>query len=132
MAFFNEFPHTRTYDSDLGWIIKFVKHLLEIYNELLTNNISNKQEIENLKKECENILQRLEKVENGEFSTDWLMQWARTNIANIIYQIIPMFMFGLDENGYFIADYPEGWDFINWFTSLNPASVDYGKLQLSY
>lgn len=132
MAFFNEFPHTRTYDSDLGWIIKFVKHLLDIYNELLTNNISNKEEIKKLKKECENILQRLEKVENGEFSTEWLMQWVRTNIANIIYQIVPMFMFGLNEEGYFIADYPEGWDFINWFTSLNPASDDYGKLQLSY
>lgn len=28
MAFFNEFPHTRTYDSDLGWIIKKMKELL--------------------------------------------------------------------------------------------------------
>lgn len=28
MAFFNEFPHTRTYDSDLGWIIKEMAKLL--------------------------------------------------------------------------------------------------------
>lgn len=28
MAFFNEFPHTRTYDSDLGWIIKEIAKLL--------------------------------------------------------------------------------------------------------
>ena len=28
MAFFNEFPHTRTYDSDLGWIIREMKKLL--------------------------------------------------------------------------------------------------------
>ena len=28
MAFFNEFPHTRTYDSDLGWIIKEMANLL--------------------------------------------------------------------------------------------------------
>lgn len=28
MAFFNEFPHTRTYDSDLGWLIKEMKKLL--------------------------------------------------------------------------------------------------------
>lgn len=27
MAFFNEFPHTRTYDSDLGWLIATVKRL---------------------------------------------------------------------------------------------------------
>ena len=29
MAFFNEFPHTRTYDNDLGWIIKTIKELEE-------------------------------------------------------------------------------------------------------
>lgn len=28
MAFFNEFPHTRTYDSDLGWLIGEMKKLL--------------------------------------------------------------------------------------------------------
>lgn len=28
MAFFNEFPHTRTYDSDLAWLIRRMKELL--------------------------------------------------------------------------------------------------------
>ena len=28
MAFFNEFPHTRTYDSDLGWLIWAMKKLI--------------------------------------------------------------------------------------------------------
>lgn len=28
MAFFSEFPHTRTYDSDLGWIIARMKQLI--------------------------------------------------------------------------------------------------------
>lgn len=27
MAYFNEFPHTRTYDSDLGWLIKTVTEI---------------------------------------------------------------------------------------------------------
>lgn len=29
MAFFNEFPHTRTYDGDLGWIIKTIRKLCD-------------------------------------------------------------------------------------------------------
>lgn len=29
MAYFNEFPHTRTYDSDLGWLMKKVKEISE-------------------------------------------------------------------------------------------------------
>ena len=28
MAFFNEFPHTRTYDSDLAWLIRRMKEIL--------------------------------------------------------------------------------------------------------
>lgn len=28
MAFFNEFPHTRTYDSDLAWLIERMKEIL--------------------------------------------------------------------------------------------------------
>lgn len=35
MAFFNEFPHTRTYDSDLGWLIKEVKEWADKYEELV-------------------------------------------------------------------------------------------------
>lgn len=35
MAFFNEFPHTRTYDSDLGWLIKEVKQWAANYETLV-------------------------------------------------------------------------------------------------
>lgn len=35
MAFFNEFPHTRTYDSDLGWLIKEVKEWADKYEDLV-------------------------------------------------------------------------------------------------
>lgn len=34
MSFF-EFPHTRTYDSDLGWLIKSMEELMKEYNELI-------------------------------------------------------------------------------------------------
>ena len=36
MAFFNEFPHTRTYDSDLGWIIKKMKKLVIEFGDVKT------------------------------------------------------------------------------------------------
>lgn len=46
MAFFNEFPHTRTYDSDLGWLIKnaqktndWVQSIQEWLNEHGNSNI---------------------------------------------------------------------------------------------
>ena len=42
MGYFNEFPHTRGYDGDLGYLIKMYKELMNFYkniNEILTNNI---------------------------------------------------------------------------------------------
>ena len=42
MGYFNEFPHTRGYDGDLGYLIKMYKVLMDFYeniNDILTNNI---------------------------------------------------------------------------------------------
>lgn len=34
MAYFNEFPHTRGYDGDLGYLIKMYKELIAQYETL--------------------------------------------------------------------------------------------------
>lgn len=34
MGYFNEFPHTRGYDGDLGWLIKIYKELTEYYKSI--------------------------------------------------------------------------------------------------
>lgn len=47
MSFF-EFPHTRNYDSDLGWIIQKVKFLLEEYAGLLEQVNENTEQISEL------------------------------------------------------------------------------------
>ena len=42
MGYFNEFPHTREYDGDLGWLIKMYKDLLAFYSDIdniLNNNL---------------------------------------------------------------------------------------------
>lgn len=42
MGYFNEFPHTRMYDGDLGYLIKMYKQLCGFYsniNDILTNRI---------------------------------------------------------------------------------------------
>ena len=37
MGYFNEFPHTRGYDGDLGWLIKIYKELLSTYSSILND-----------------------------------------------------------------------------------------------
>ena len=34
MGYFNEFPFTRNYDGDLGWLIKIYKELTEYYKSI--------------------------------------------------------------------------------------------------
>lgn len=38
MSFFNEFPHTRTYDSDLGWLIWAMKKLITDWEDFSNTN----------------------------------------------------------------------------------------------
>lgn len=38
MAFFNEFPFTRTYDSDLGWLIRRIQEVAQIVDEYVSLN----------------------------------------------------------------------------------------------
>lgn len=47
MSYF-EFPHTRTYDSDLGWLIKTVKELSEEYETLVSWMNTHKSEYQEL------------------------------------------------------------------------------------
>ena len=37
MGYYNEFPHTRGYDGDLGWLIKIYKELLRNYSSILND-----------------------------------------------------------------------------------------------
>ena len=47
MSFF-EFPRTRTYDSDLGWLIKAMEELLNEYNDLITWKAQHESEYSDL------------------------------------------------------------------------------------
>lgn len=58
MSYF-EFPHTRTYDSDLGWIIKQLKTMLDALNELSTFKNSANSDIEKLKSDVNYLIKSL-------------------------------------------------------------------------
>lgn len=53
-----EFPHTRTYDSDLGWLIKKMQELLNEYNTLMSWKSQHETEYTNL-------LSRVRTLENS-------------------------------------------------------------------
>lgn len=62
MSFF-EFPHTRTYDSDLGWLIREMKELLNEYDNLISWVNSHEADYESLLKRVTKLEQKLDKFQ---------------------------------------------------------------------
>lgn len=88
MSFF-EFPHTRTYDSDLGWLIKEVTRIADQYDTFIEYMNSHKIEYEELLQRVTSLENEIESFEteiNNRFYT--LDQELRTDIDNRIAEVI--------------------------------------------
>lgn len=124
MAYFNEFPYTRNYDSDLGWLIKHVKKLLECCDDA-----TDKLKI---------LMQFYDDVNSGNFPdavVNAFKTWMRDNLVNLVGDLVKGVYFGLTPDGYFVAYIPEHWDDIIFNTTgydLQLAGYNFGHLVLSY
>lgn len=124
MAFFNEFPHTRTYDSDLGWLIKNVKKLIE--------TTDGQQE------KIDAVYQFMQDIENGDFPESVVSafkEWMRDNLLDLMGELAKQVYFGLTTDGYFVAFIPESWDDIRFNTTGYDYQIEgynFGHLVLSY
>lgn len=131
MAYF-EFPHTRTYDSDLGWLIRQCKRNLDAIEVLEAWKASTTKTIEDLQ-------QLLDDIAAGVFPdeiADAIKNFIVKNFYDIVGDMMKMVFFGLTDDGYFVAYIPESWDDIQFFTtgydyttSLMP---EFGHLVLGY
>lgn len=125
MAFF-EFPHTRTYDSDLGWIIKNIKSYNDAIETLNTWIAENTPRIEDL----EEFKAALESGDLPEGVQRGIEAWLSVNGLDLIGSLIKTVWFGITDTGYFAAYIPKSWDGLNFGTIQ--AGELYGHLTLSY
>lgn len=127
---FYEFPHTRTYDSDLGWLIKHVRSItkaIELLEEWKNNADITISDLRSL----------LDALESGTVPpevADALTKWLTINAKDIVGAMIKNVWFGLTMSGYFAAYIPDSWDDIifkttgyDFFTDLQQ---EYGHLVL--
>ena len=131
MAFFN-FPHTRTYDTDLGWIIQKLSgynDTIAALQEWIDTNTPRLEDLETFKAALESGILP-EGVQEG------IERWLSLNGAEIVKSVIKNVWFGLTDSGYFVAYIPESWEDIifkttglDFFTDLQP---EYGHLVLQY
>lgn len=129
MSYF-DFPHTRTYDSDLGWLIKTVKELTVLVESLDDWKAQHEQEYDQLKALYDAIM-------SGNFPasvSQAFYKWMRANATDIVADLMTLVWFGINDDGYWVAYIPEGWDDIVFNTTgldiLLP-DYDYGHLVLS-
>lgn len=131
MAFF-EFPHTRTYDSDLGWLIGAVKKLMECCEEIQ----SFKDEFTEAYNELVEIYNQISAGVLPENIQKAFNQWMKEHAVDLVGELVKMVFFGLTDSGYFVAYIPESWDDIIFNTTeydiIIPEFGEYGHLTLSY
>ena len=130
MSFF-EFPHTRTYDGDLGWLIKHVSS----YDEVIT---ALNEWIENYTPKIEEVLDFYKQLQEGyipEGMKNALYEWATANLLDIVARTLKAVVFGLTDDGHFVATYTDSWSDVIFntteldiWTALQP---QFGHLTLS-
>lgn len=130
MSYF-EFPHTRTYDSDLGWLIKSVKKLIECCEDMQQWRIDHEAEYNQLKALYDAIMA-------GNFPPSIIHafnRWMEENGLELVGELVKMVFFGITDDGYFVAYIPEYWDDIIFNTTgydINLPDFDFGHLVLSF
>lgn len=131
MAFFNEFPHTRFYDADLGYIIKKIGELLECCDAMQEWKTQHESAYNELKELYDDVM-------SGNFPDsikNAFYDWMNENAIDIVGNMVKSVFFGLTDSGYFVAFIPDSWDDIIFNTTGHDIfipDVEYGHLTLSY
>ena len=130
MSYF-EFPHTRTYDSDLGWLIKHVNSYDETIEALNTWIAENTPKLNDF----ENLYNMLMAGNLPPGVQEGINKWMQLHALDIFGELIKMVFIAIDDNGYIIAYIPDGWDDIIFNTTgldISIPGTDFGHLTLSY
>ena len=112
MAYF-EFPHTRTYDTDLGCLIRQCKTNADAIEVLNQWRVSADATIEDF----QNLIDNIERGIFPEAMATALKEWIVKNFYDIVADMTKMVFFGLTDSGYFVAYIPESWDEVTFKTT---------------
>ena len=130
MSYF-EFPNTRTYDSDLGWLIKHVNEYDEVIAAL-------NEWIEENQPKIDDFQALYDALMSGDLPPavqEGINTWMELHAIDLVGSLVKMVFFGLTPEGYFCAYIPENWDDIIFQTTGLDISIpdyNFGHLVLSY
>lgn len=135
MAYF-ESPHTRTYDTDLGWLIRAVLKLRDTVKEISESTISIDEKLAAFQQVIDEIDKKVDELISGKTYQDLYIEtikdYLKNNLTDYVADLVKYVIFGIDNDGHFIACIPESWQFITFDTIVNSESPLYGHLILNW
>lgn len=124
--------------TDYEFLLKVCTKMNEIITTLdkVGNQVQlNTDAIEALQTDVQNIMTELEKVKNGDYVSlylDSLINYINNNLQGLVGNIVKFVVFGLSQDGHFVAMTPSTWQFIHWDTIMDYSSQLYGHLVLRW
>ena len=124
--------------TDYEFLLKVctkLNELIKSVNTLGSQVKLNTEAIEALQEDVANIMAELEKIKNGDYFSvylDTLVNYIDNNLEGIVGRIMKFIIFGLSQDGHFVAMTPSTWQFIHWDTVMDYNSPLYGHLILQW
>lgn len=116
-------------------VCRKIKEIIEVANLMGEQVNDNKEAIDALQLDVKNIETEIEKVKNGDYFSlylEGLISYINNNLKDIVGNVVKFVVFGLDQEGYFVAMVPESWQFLHFSTIVDPTSEYYGQLILQW
>lgn len=124
--------------TDYEFLLKLCQQmndLLSATTELAGQVKINTEAIDALQTDVNNILTELEKVKNGDYVSlylDSIITYIDNNLEGIVGRVVKYIIFGLSQDGHFVAMIPSTWEFIHFNTVMDYSSPQYGHLVLQW
>ena len=129
------------YDESLSYyevlckLTDYVNKLIETDNEIIKILEEYDLTIDELKESTTYLIEELEKVKNGEYISNYinaLAKWIDENLQELVSKIVKYVVFGLTNDGYFVAYIPDSWTFMEFDTIVDSNDELYGHLLMRW
>lgn len=123
------------YQYNLGWLIGQISEINRKYNEILEKTEKDNADYEEIKSELAEIKKELDDYVNGKLITEYLkatQDFIDKNLISFVSEIVKYVVFGISDDGHFVAYIPASWEFVNFDTVVDETSELYGHLLLKW
>ena len=129
------------YDNSLSYYEVLCK-VVDYINQIIENQQAFAEDLEELSVDVAGIHDDIDAmqadidaIKNGEYIDQYIelvKEWVDTHLPDIVGRVARYIIFGLSNDGYFVAYIPESWQFMEFDSIADPTSELYGHLVMRW